>query len=154
VDDDGNPLVGVPFEQAFERMLETTPQRMDEDGNPVGITFDPSAEELRISAQIDHPWWCDRRRCSAWEGGCHHSDPEIVPPDRYSPITVQVWLTHHHGSTEPVMGHAVIDLPWPHPDDPDERMVLTMRADRLTTIGEAFMRAPGHGGPGGSARDG
>jgi hypothetical protein len=61
-----------------------------------------SEEELRITAEIDHPWWC------------------------------------HHGFDEPVLGHAVIDLPWPHPDDPDERIVLTVRADRLTT----FMRAP------------
>ena len=142
MDDDGNPLAGVPFEQAFEHVLETTHHRMDGDGNPVGITLDPSEEEQRICAEIDHPWWCDRRRCSAWEGGCHHSDPEIVEPDRYSPITVKVWLTHHHGSSEPVLGHTMITCRYWHPDDPDDRIVLTMRADRLTTIGEAFMRAP------------
>ncbi|HYV32358.1 MAG TPA: hypothetical protein VEO53_14800 [Candidatus Binatia bacterium] len=140
--DERNPE-GTAFDyEAFKRALETTRQRMDDDGNPVGITLDPSEEELRISAEIDHPWWCDRRRCSAWDGGCHHSDPEMVLPDRYSDITVQVWLTHEHGSEEPVLGHAVIDLPWPHPDDPDERIVLTMRADRLTLIGQAFTRAP------------
>lgn len=145
MDDEDNPATGIPFEQAFEQVLETTRHCMDEDGNPVGITLDPSEEELRISAEIDHPWWCDRRRCSAWEGGCHHSDPELVLPDKYSGITVQVWLTHHHGSDEPVFGHAVINCPYYHPDDPDDRIVLTMRADRLTTIGKAFMRPSAYG---------
>jgi hypothetical protein len=142
VDGEGTPATGVPFEEAFEQALETTRYRMNEEGQPVGIRLESSEEERRISAEIEHPWWCDRRRCSAWEGGCHHSDPELVLPDEYSRILVQVWLTHHHDSTEPVLGHAVIDIPWPHPDDEDERIVLTMRADRLTTIGEAFIKAP------------
>jgi hypothetical protein len=142
LDNDERDPEGTAFDhEAFERALGTYRHRMDDNGSPVGISLEASEEELRISAEIDHPWWCDRRRCSAWDGGCHHSDPELVLPDQYSDITVQVWLTHHHGSTEPVMGHAVINCPYYHPDDPDDRIVLTMRADRLTLIGEAFMRA-------------
>ena len=49
----------------FEQALERTRYRMNEDAQPVGIRLESSKEERRISAEIEHPRWCDRRRCSA-----------------------------------------------------------------------------------------